>query len=328
MKAVYVESSARLHLGFYNFYEDGVAYGSLGVAVEEPQIVVVAEPSERVELVNRADVDVSNIVFDVVDRLGVRGVKITVEKAIPRHVGLGSTTQTSLAVAFAVARLYGLNYGVRELALILGRGRDSGIGVATFEFGGFVVDSGRIIGGKGVVDPPRSVDDIPLPVIRKKLPRDWYFLVFIPKKRRGLNESEERRAMDRPAKLPKDLQYELYKLVLLHIIPSIERGDVDTFGRAITKLQLIVGEYFSKYQGGVFCCEETETIVKSLIDSGAAGAGQSSWGPTAYGIVKGLKKAKAVLNRVLQDIHRKGFEVSYFITRARNRGARVKLLES
>lgn len=320
MASILVGSSARLHLGFYNFYEDGIAYGGLGVAIEAPEICVRVFKSDKTVVLNRTDVDVGDAVDAVRRGLGVEGFGVEILKAIPRHVGLGSTTQTVLSIGYGVSKLYGLGYTVRELAYRLGRGRDSGIGIAAFEFGGFIVDSGRVA-RNGFVEPPKSVGDLPQIIFRHGVPRDWYFILFIPRGVRGLDEKSERGAMDRPEPLPPEIQKELYKLVLLHIIPSVVAGDVERFGKALTKLQFIVGGYFSKFQKGVFCCEESEYIVNSLLKHGACGAGQSSWGPTVYGVVKGRRKALNILARVLRDIDSKGFEVDYHVVRARNKGA-------
>ncbi|MEZ5334482.1 MAG: hypothetical protein R2741_04185 [Methanolobus sp.] len=43
----------------------------------------------------------------------------------------------------AVNELYNLGKSVRELAIAVGRGGTSGIGVASFEMGGFIVDGGH-----------------------------------------------------------------------------------------------------------------------------------------------------------------------------------------
>lgn len=318
--AICVESSARLHLGFYNFYEDGVAYGGLGVAIESPRIIVKVDLCPRLSIVNKTNnVYIDDIIELVRERFNFDKMSIEVLEAYPRHIGLGSTTQLSLSIGYGISRLLDLGYSIRELAVILGRGRDSGIGVSVFEYGGFVVDSGRRV--SGIVTLPRNIGDIPYPIFKSYLPDDWYFIIVIPHNIKGFDEVKERKAMDIPQSLPKDLQLELYKLVLLHIIPSIIRKDAEVFGKAVTKLQMIVGNYFARYQGGVFCCREVEDIAKILIDSGVYGVGQSSWGPAIYGITENRKRAEKILNIAIEKINNLGINYSYYLTRARNRGA-------
>ena len=305
---VEVESSARIHLGFYNMYNDGVAYGSIGVAVTEPIVRVRVKPSDKLVVDNKSGIPVDDVVSNVINKLRCDNVQIEVLEAIPRHVGLGSTTQLSLSLGYAIANLKGLKISIRELAVKLGRGVNSGIGVAAFESGGFIVDSGRYT-SNGKVYPPKTPYDIPHVVFRHKLPRDWYFIILLPKGIKGLSEREERSIMESPEPLPQDIQYELYKTLVLHLIPSVLRNDIVTFGKAVTKIQYIVGMYFSKYQGGIFCCDEVDYLVHSLLELGAYGAGQSSWGPTTYGIVKSISRARRLLRKVLERASSKSLDV-------------------
>jgi len=327
MEGIVVESSARLHLGFYNFLVDNIVYGGLGVAIEYPKISIKVSKSDRLSIVNKSGVDVEDAVRSTINKMNVDNIKIEILEAIPRHVGLGSTTQTMLATGYAISKLFNLRYSVEEIAVLLGRGRDSGIGIATFKYGGFIVDSGRVLSETSFVTPPRDTLDIPQIIFRSKLPRNWYFLVFTPRGIKGFDEKSERVAMDMPREIPKDIQFELYKLLILYIIPAVVRRDVDIFGKALTKLQFIVGEYFSRYQGGVFCCKESEYIVNSMLRNGVYGAGQSSWGPTVYGVVEGYSKARRVLAKTLAEIQSKGLDVVYYIVRARNKGVLLKYID-
>ena len=322
---VKVCSSARLHLGFYNIFRDNIAYGSVGVMIKHPQVLVEAWKSKGVIVKNHSKEDVEEDIRKVISKLEADNIAVEVHKAIPRHVGLGSTTQLMLSTAYAISKLYNLNLSVKELAVILGRGVNSGVGVAVFEKGGFIVDSGRIVEGN-IVDKPKNVKDLPQITFRGSLPRSWYFIIAIPKKVRGLSEREEKPILELPEPMDKDSEYELYKTVLFHLIPSVVRRDIETFGKSITKIQFTIGRYFSKYQGGVFCCEETENLIKAFLECKAYGAGQSSWGPTAYGIVKGLGMARKVLRRVSRIAYMKGIEMEAFITNTRNYGALVHTL--
>jgi len=320
--SIIVEAPARLHMGFYNFLTDNVAYGSIGLTIEEPKTVIIVRQSREFKVINETNVYVDDVIENVINRLGMFNVEVRIERAIPRHVGLGSTTQLSLALGMAIMRAVGKRVNVKELAVTLGRGRDSGIGTAAFQYGGFVVDSGRRV-HNGFVEAPKSIHDIPHPIFRARVPRDWYFIIAIPRSRVGLDEKMERKAMDVPQSIPKDIQYELYKLLILKLMPSLIERNIKLFGEAITKIQTLVGMYFSRYQGGIFCCEETEFIINSLLKHGAYGAGQSSWGPTAYGIVKGYRKAVKVLSMVKKDSEERGYEIDMFITRGRNKGALI-----
>jgi len=322
---VVIQAPARIHMGFYNFLTDNVVYGDLGVAIQKPRVVIRVSRSGEgsFKVVNKSGVDISDCLEKVAKIFDLHDVHIEVLDVIPRHVGLGSTTQITLAIAYAVSTLQGFNYSVRDLAVKLCRGRDSGVGIATFERGGFIVNSGRRVSEEGRVKCPTSLHDLPQVIFRASVPREWSFTIFTPKTRKGLDEVSERKVMDIPISLPKDIQYELYKLVFLYIIPSILRDDIETFSKALTKLQLIVGGYFSKYQGSTFCCEEAELIVNTMLRYGVKGVGQSSWGPTIYGIVEGWSKAKEITMRVLREVRSIGIEADYMIVKACNRGAKL-----
>lgn len=321
-----VRSSARLHLGFYTISGGYTAYGSIGVAIERPRVTVQVRRSKRVKIRNLTRVKVEQDVEEVIRSLNLPGAYVEVPEAIPKHVGLGSTTQTRLSVAYALSRAYGMNWNVRRLAFALRRGWVSGIGVAAFERGGFILDSGRIL-RDGRVHEPKSCNELPKIMYRRTLPEDWYFVVAVPKGIRGLDEREEKPLLEAP-ETDRKLECELHEAVLLCMLPALARGDAESFGKALTKVQRLVGRYFSKYQGGEFCCWETEELVKALLEGGAYGAGQSSWGPTAYGLVEGREMAKRLLESTLKSAERMGVESEIFIAKVRNTGFSFKLVKT
>ena len=323
---VEVESSARLHLGFYTISSGRIAYGSMGLAINKPVVNVQVRKAERVEIINSTRIMIERDVKEVVELLNLPGAKVNVIKAIPRHVGLGSTSQFRLSIAYALSKLYGLRYNIRKLAFILRRGWVSGIGIATFKHGGFIMDSGRILNRDGLREP-KNPDEIPHVMLRMPLPRSWRFIVAIPKGLQGLDEQQEKPLLSMP-ETNHGLERDLHETVLLHLLPALARRDAENFGKALTKVQLLVGRYFSKHQGGEFCCWETEQIVKSLLNGGAYGAGQSSWGPTAYGLVEGAKRAERLLNHMHKSADKIGVEVELFTVQPRNRGFSYKILQS
>ena len=125
-----VKSSARLHLGFYTISSDCMAYGSMGLAIDRPEVNVQVEKADGLKIRNLTQVMIERDIEKVVEMLNLPGAEVNVLKAIPRHVGLGSTTQLRLSVAYALSKLYGLRYNIRQLAFILRRGWVSGIGIA------------------------------------------------------------------------------------------------------------------------------------------------------------------------------------------------------
>ena len=139
---------SRLHMSLIDLNASiGRVDGGIGLAIKEPKIVLEARESERLivkggreSIRERAEIVAKKVIeaFNIKEK-----IEMTIREDYPSHVGLGSGTQISLAVAKAIAEIYDFNYSVRELARIVGRGGTSGIGVAAFEGGGFILDGGH-----------------------------------------------------------------------------------------------------------------------------------------------------------------------------------------
>jgi beta-RFAP synthase len=87
-------------------------------------------------------------------------------------------------------------------------------------------------------------------------------------------------------------------LVLMALLPALADADLAEFGAALTEIQSITGQWFAPAQGGTFTPGLTEEMVRRMMEWGAAGVGQSSWGPTVYGIVEGQEAAVRLAGRV------------------------------
>lgn len=140
-----IRTPSRVHVTLIDLNgEIGRIDGGVGFALEEPYVKIRAEKADEVVVVgesfNRERFEHVAKIFK--EKFG-KGMKIEVLSDYKPHVGLGSGTQISLAVGKAYSELYGLNLSTREIARITKRGGTSGIGVAAFEFGGFIVDGGH-----------------------------------------------------------------------------------------------------------------------------------------------------------------------------------------
>ena len=108
--------------------------------------------------------------------------------------------------------------------------------------------------------------------------------------------------------------------MLTSLLPGLVERDLAEFGAALTRVQRLVGESFASVQGGVFHPRAGD-LVEALLRLGAAGAGQSSWGPAVYGIV-GDEQAGRELARRMDTELAGGGRVE--VVRFDNRGARVE----
>ncbi|NJE06422.1 GHMP kinase [Thermococcus sp. M36] len=268
-----IRTPRRLHLGLIDPSATfGRRFGSLGVALEGGYEIKIVE-GEAMEIAAEGE-DRETIEFAIkrMNSAYETGVNYVVEvrKAMPRHVGLGSTTQLSLAVATGIARLRNLNVSVRELARVLGRGRNGGAGIYSFAYGGFVIDGGVKNG-------------IPPLIFREDFPPEWGFLLVIPELKPGLDEEEEKPVMAGVVGRV-DVAMEISHRILLGLLPALKERDIRTFGEHLSAVQRLVGKHFEAYQGGEF--REDVRLILDFLAEKTYGCGQSSWGPTVYGLIR------------------------------------------
>ena len=115
------------------------------------------------------------------------------------------------------------------------------------------------------------------------------------------------------------------RIVLLQMIPAIIEKDIELFGEAMTKLDTMFGDYWKKIQGGTYSHPRIEECVKHLLEKGAYGAGQSSWGPALYGLVDGRSQANNMLDEMNSFLNEGKERGSALITSADNVGAQTFL---
>ncbi|MBX0295048.1 beta-ribofuranosylaminobenzene 5'-phosphate synthase family protein [Haloarcula nitratireducens] len=316
-----VTTAARLHFGFQNLsLAHDRLYGGVGLALDEPRLVVTAEASEEIAC---DDAAVEPYARRVVETLDVPGARVTVEERFPRHVGLGSGTQLALAALVAVARAHDLTADARTAAPGLGRGGRSGIGVATFENGGFVVDGGHPT-ERFTAQPPAEGDwDVPPVLARHDVPARWRFLVVVPDTDPGQSGSEEDRSMRQAIeRADPGIADEISTLLTRRLLPAIATRDRRRFGAAAARLGRLNGAWYADEQGGVYR-PPAGTIVESLADAPTVtGAGQSSWGPTVWGLTDadGAAAARAAGADALDAA---GVDGDVYVVAPRNTGAKL-----
>ena len=291
--AVSVTVPARLHLGFIDL-EGGLGrrFGSVGLAVSGLDAVVEAKAARQ----SGVEGDPSGRARELLDlaaqQLGLsRGTRLRVRAAPPRHAGLGSGTQLALAVGAAVAAAHGRPFDPRAMAPQLGRGARSGVGVAVFEQGGFIVDGGR--GARPQVAPVLA---------RYFFPSEWRVVLIHDSAHEGLHGQAERAAFAQLPAMSAQAAGELARLCLVGLMPAVIEQDFAVFAAVIDELQQRIGAYFAPCQGGA---AYTSTAVGGLMASlrdrlGLRATGQSSWGPTGFIFVPD----EALARRVLSEINR------------------------
>ena len=158
---VVISAAARLHLGFLDLHGGlGRRFGSIGIAIDGPVTRLSLARAARPRVQGPDSERASAHLAALARRFGAEHEHaLTIHEAIPAHVGLGSGTTLALARRGGVPPPRGLRGDRREDIRTLSRGERSGIGIAAFRKGGFVVDGGR---GPGTVEPP-IVTRLPFP---------------------------------------------------------------------------------------------------------------------------------------------------------------------
>jgi beta-ribofuranosylaminobenzene 5'-phosphate synthase len=315
-RIIRIEAPARLHFGMLDLRGSfGRRFGGIGAGVFDPSLVLEVARATGVE----AEGAEANRAVEFARRYlasqGIReGARIVIRHAIPEHAGLGSGTQLALAVARGIAELYGRPTDAATLATAVGRGRRSAIGTWLFEGGGFVVEGGRREG----------TDRIAPLLTRLPIPDSWRCVVAVPWSAEGVSGESEVQAF-RELPLPPEREVEhVAHILVMSLLPALVEGDLETFGRAISTIQQINGSWFAPAQGGTFASGASSELIRKMSEWGAAGVGQSSWGPAVYGITEGDDRAAELATKVRAVLNGSGM---VYVNQFARTGARVTVLD-
>jgi beta-RFAP synthase len=279
----------------------------LGAALGAPSILLEAHPAAELSAAGPEADRLLLYARRFLEHHGITGgAVLRLHRAIPAHAGLGSGTQLALATAAALATIFHRPTDAAALAEATGRGERSAIGMWTFAKGGFIVEGGRRIGGTE-----------PAPVLmRYDVPAEWRCLLVLPDVARGLSGAAEDEAFRTLPPPPAEWAERIAHRILMQVLPALVERDVVAFGRGVTEVQQWVGETFRPVQGARFAHGVVGETVDALLAAGAAGAGQSSWGPAAFGLFGSEEAAAGAAERM------KG-RGDVFLTPFNNRGSRI-----
>lgn len=290
----------------------GRHFGSIGVALNEISTRLSVTSAAQLTITGPAAQRAEKCMAQLCEALHVcNKVNITIETAIPEHVGLGSGTQMSLAIGAALNEFYGLGLSVREIAAVTDRGLRSGIGIGVFEQGGLVVDGGR---GEKTITPPV--------LAHMDVPDEWRFILVLDERGQGLHGQQEIQAFKELPTFPQQEAARLCYLLLMQGLPAVAENDIAKFGDVISQLQRSVGEHFSSAQGGVFTSPEVATAMQWLERQGAVAIGQTSWGPTGFCAIDGIQLAESIADQARQAFAHFD-KLSFAVVSARNSGGDV-----
>ena len=319
---VIVSTGARLHFGLLAHAPlAGRQFGGVGLMVDHPGFqleVEVAPHGEPADHYSGPEVWRQRV-LDVVQRCrelaptASESCLWTLEKSILPHVGLGSGTQLSLAVARAYSALSDKSaLTATELAHLAGRGLRSALGIHGFEQGGLLVEAGKL-----------STEQVSPAVSRVDWPDDWRLLLVRPTNAIGLCGSSEIQAFANLLPMPDAVSARLCQITLLELLPAVLEADYETCAEALFQFGRLVGDYFAPAQGGTYSTPRIRDLVQHLREQGIRGVGQSSWGPTAFVMCPNRSMADELRGDLLQT----GWgDCEILCVAARNEGAKMECL--
>ncbi|MGQ9719803.1 MAG: beta-ribofuranosylaminobenzene 5'-phosphate synthase [Candidatus Jordarchaeum sp.] len=320
-----IKTPSRLHFTLIDLNGSlGRIDGGIGVTLDYPNVLIEAEASNQILVEGEKKELAETIIRKAIDKVSPGdGIRIKIQSTIPEHVGLGSKTQFALAIATAINKVYSKDLSIRELANVVGRAGTSGIGVAAFESGGFILDGGHTFGPgkqKEKFLPSSASPAPPAPVIiRQDIPKDWCFVIGIPNVDKGAHGAKEVEIFKKYCPVPLKEVQKLSHLILMKTLPAIMDKDIETFGNSLYEIQKIG---FKKVE-----VELQDQVVKKLINfmmkNGAYGSGVSSFGPTVYGLVSGIEEAEKLFlkTELFLKNHTRGLT---FISGVNNSGVEIK----
>lgn len=327
MNEVRIACPSRLHLGLIDLNgEIGRIDGGVGITLEYPRTVFYAAQDNLLKVECPQDPEAARRAEEaaraVIKRYDLPPARIVIEERSYVHMGLGSGTQLLVGVAKALCLLGNKKVSAAELASVVNRGGTSGIGVASFEHGGFIVDGGHKFGDGG--DPTNSKNGFspssavrglkPPPVLARYEFPDWDILVCIPtsEETAGIREVQIFKVV---CPIPIEEVRIICHLVLLKMLPAVLENDLEAFGIAVEESQ----KYgFKKFEfraqtHSVLLCKDF------LKKNGGIGVGMSSWGSALFAFGKGLSDLRDKTQRFLNE----NMGGTCFITRANNTGMKI-----
>jgi beta-ribofuranosylaminobenzene 5'-phosphate synthase len=329
MSTVRIQTPSRLHFGLLGWGPHAARqFGGLGLMIESPHLRIAADFAEKdTILAHPGQIEKRLALIETIrHNLKARGqelpaVRFTFENEMPSHHGLGSGTQTTLAMAEAALIFAGHENPTKdEIIAAAGRFPRSGVGTHGYFAGGLIVDEGHPQEIEKPTQPARLFQRI-------EWPEDWHVVTICPPEHAGPSGNRESAAFEtlpNPTVLEMRYVSDLLRNVFL---PAIDpnRSDFDSAMDSLEAIQKTIGGWFAPAQGGhVYGSAQRDRIVGSLRAAGLRGLGQSSWGPTLFGFSReDANSLEIELNGILDQAGVSSKSSRLQICRAENRGRRI-----
>ena len=267
-----------------------------------PELVMAEEFSRRVQRI----VELRHCLVPA----GTLPQRIELPETLSLHQGLGAGTQLAATVALGLevldqqSRHHRWNENQWQAALsaiadeepetwlirFTRRGQRSAIGLKGFLSGGFILDNGY------------SAMDAPIRRIAARsvpLPPAWRIVLVRPTSHLGMFGQAESQAMEelgRKANPHRDAMIQLAEAA----IGNSNSEDFPALVGGLDRYMELAGELFRSLQGDLYNGAPVRQAVEVARDAGLCAVGQSSWGPTVFGLTRDELHARRVLDGIRQ----------------------------
>ena len=135
----------------------------------------------------------------------------------------------------------------------------------------------------------------------------------------GAHDAREVDIFQQACPVPLSDVQELSHLILMKMMPAILEKDIQAFGYVANHIQKLG---FKKCEVDLQV-QAVRDVITLMQDSGAAGAGMSSFGPAIYGVVENREDATYLMEDV-QELLDTTMGGDVLLTKANNTGAEIK----
>ncbi len=324
-----MQAPGRLHFGLLGWGPNATRqFGGFGLMIDRPNFEVSAEISDRDVIEASPDriERLSSQLMSLRNALRSCGLELPpchfrFESDLPPHHGLGSGTQTTLAMAELALILSGRKSPSKdETIAAAGRFPRSGVGTHGYFSGGLIVDEGHPAGTSQPREPARLLR-------RCDWPGAWNVVTVFPQETAGPSGKHEAAAFEGLPPPSADAIRQVSSLIHDAFLPAVDAGEPD-FEAAMSALeatQAIVGGWFAPAQGGfVYGSSQRDRLVERLRELGLRGLGQSSWGPTLFGFSRESEPdLRARFETAFEQSSNFGVAVGCLISKAANIGRKL-----
>ncbi len=308
-----VAVGARLHFGLLAFHAEDSSFGGVGVMIDRPGLEVFANRADSFCVIGPLTDRVDSFArqWQAYAGLKLPAVRLATRGQLRDHVGLGCGTQLGLAVATLLSKLADFPLpDLSTLASSVDRAKRSAIGCYGFLEGGFLFETGH------------RDDSFPRLAFRGSLPEEWRFVLATQHAIQGRHGEDEEEGFRQLESVPEPTTERLREMVEGEMIPALQTSDCDRFGEAVYEYGCLAGDCYSELQGGRYANLTCTDIVQRMRSFGITGVGQSSWGPTIFGICEDARQAEA-LCALLRERYSEN-ELQLEIAEPNNHGAQLE----